>query len=180
MSPRFPMKIPDVCEIGRQIALGLAHAHAMGMVHRDIKPSNVMLDDGGDVKLLDFGLVLLNRWESPIGELTTVGQFLGTLDYMAPEQAESSGSVDHRSDLYSLGATLFRLLTGQLPLAMLPSQSPMEKLRVLTNHQPLRIATLRKEIPADLGKLIDQLLQTDPRQRPASAAHVAQALEPYG
>lgn len=168
----------DVCEIGRQMALGLAHAHSMGMVHRDIKPSNVMLDSSGNIKLLDFGLVLLSHWDSPVGELTTVGQFLGTLDYMAPEQAERSASVDHRSDLYSLGATLFRLLTGQLPLVMLPNQSPLEKLRALTNHSPIRIQTLRKDLPSELGLLIDKLLRTDPTDRPAGAAHVAEALEP--
>ena len=169
----------DVCEIGRQMALGLAHAHSKGMVHRDIKPSNVMLDPSGNIKLLDFGLVLLSPWDSPVGELTTVGQFLGTLDYMAPEQAERSGSVDHRSDLYSLGATLFRLLTGQSPLAMLPNQSPLEKLRALTHHDPIRVQTLRKDLPNELASLIDRLLQTDPKDRPASAAHVAEALEPF-
>ena len=169
----------DVCEIGRQMALGLAHAHSKGMVHRDIKPSNVMLDPSGNIKLLDFGLVLLSPWDSPVGELTTVGQFLGTLDYMAPEQAERSGSVDHRSDLYSLGATLFRLLTGQLPLAMLPNQSPLEKLRALTQHDPIRVHTLRKDLPSELASLIDRLLRTDPKDRPASAAHIAEALEPF-
>lgn len=174
-----PLRIADVCEIGRQIALGLAHAHQMGMVHRDIKPSNVMLDSSGKVKLLDFGLVMLNQWDSPLGELTTVGQFLGTLDYMAPEQAERSASVDHRSDLYSLGATMFRLLTGHLPVAILPNQSPLEKLRVLSNHAPLKVTTLRHDVPEPLAKLIDQLLKTDPHMRPASAAHVAESLETF-
>jgi eukaryotic-like serine/threonine-protein kinase len=174
-----PLRIADVCEIGRQIALGLAHAHQMGMVHRDIKPSNVMLDNTGHIKLLDFGLVMLNQWDSPLGELTTVGQFLGTLDYMAPEQAERSASVDHRSDLYSLGATMFRLLTGHLPVAILPNQSPLEKLRVLSNHAPLKVTTLRHDVPEPLAKLIDQLLKTDPHARPASAAHVAEALETF-
>jgi len=174
-----PLRIADVCEIGRQIALGLAHAHQMGMVHRDIKPSNVMLDNTGKVKLLDFGLVMLNQWDSPLGELTTVGQFLGTLDYMAPEQAERSASVDHRSDLYSLGATMFRLLTGHLPVAILPNQSPLEKLRVLSHHAPLKVTTLRHDVPEPLARLIDQLLKTDPHARPASAAHVAESLETF-
>ncbi len=90
---------------------------------------------------------MLNRWDSPLGELTTVGQFLGTLDYMAPEQAERSSNVDYRSDLYSLGATMFRLLTGQLPVPIFPNQSPLEKLRVLSNHSPLKTATLRPDVP---------------------------------
>ncbi|MEQ1827202.1 MAG: serine/threonine-protein kinase [Pirellula sp.] len=173
------MHVADVCEVGRQVALGLAHAHNQGMVHRDIKPSNIMLDRSGNVKLLDFGLVLVDRWDGSSTELTTVGQFLGTLDYMAPEQAERSASVDHRSDLYSLGATLFRMLTGQLPLAMLPNQSPIEKLRVLTSHSPIRIRTLRPDLPCNLADAIDELLATQPEKRLASAAHVAQRLEPH-
>jgi len=173
------LSIPDVCEIARQIALGLSQAHTMGMVHRDIKPSNIMLDVSGNVKLLDFGLVLIDRWDSPANELTTVGQFLGTLDYMAPEQAERSATVDHRSDLYSLGATMFRLLANQLPLAMLPSQSPIEKLRVLSNHSPVKINTLRSDLPRELATIVDNLLQTRPENRIPSAAHVAQALEPF-
>lgn len=171
------MAVCEVCEIGRQVALALSYAHHQGMVHRDIKPSNIMLDRQGNVKLLDFGLVLLDRWNSPLGELTTVGQFLGTLDYMAPEQAAKSGSVDHRSDLYSLGATLFRLLTGELPLAMHPHQSPLEKLQALHDHQPVRISTLRKDLPNELCRVIDSLLATQPNKRPASAALVAEMLE---
>ena len=126
-----PLKIADACEMIRQAALGLSHAHQQGMVHRDIKPSNLMLDESGNVKILDFGLVQCDRWDSPQQELTTVGQLMGTLDYMAPEQAERSGGVDHRADLYALGATLFRLLSGRAPLVATPSQSPLEKLRLL-------------------------------------------------
>jgi len=96
------LSIEETCEIGRQIALGLSYAHAQGLVHRDIKPSNVILDDAGAVKILDFGLVLFDRWDGVSSELTTVGQFLGTLDYMAPEQAERCGAVDYRADLYAL------------------------------------------------------------------------------
>ena len=178
--PHLPnIRIADACELIRQIALGLASAHSLGMVHRDIKPSNIMLDRNGNAKLLDFGLVLLDRWDGPASELTSVGQFLGTLDYMAPEQAERSTLADHRSDIYSLGATLFRLLTQQHPLAMLPMQSPMEKLRVLTKHHPLRIQTLRSDVPNELAGLIDQMLSTRSEDRPVSAAHVAEALLPW-
>jgi len=148
------------------------------MDHREIKPSNVMLDEAGAIKLLDFGLVMLDRWDGISSELTTIGQFLGTLDYMAPEQAESCGAVDYRADLYSLGATLFRLLCGRAPLAAAPNQSPLEKLRLLANHRPPSLKTLRPDAPADLVRLVDQLLATNPNDRHASAAHVAEQLAP--
>ena len=174
-----PIPTADACEIARQLSLALAHAHPLGIIHRDIKPSNVMLDRMGHVKLFDFGLVHFHRWDGPVGELTTVGQFLGTLDYMAPEQAERSDVVDARSDLYSLGATLFKLLTGQTPLAMTPHQSPIDKLKRLSQHQPIKLQTLRPDLPSELCDLVNRLLATQPDARLPSALHVAQALQPF-
>jgi serine/threonine protein kinase len=174
-----PIPTADACEIARQLSLALAHAHQLGIIHRDIKPSNVMLDSKGRVKLLDFGLVHFHRWDGPVGELTTVGQFLGTLDYMAPEQAERSEVVDARSDLYSLGATLFKLLTGQTPLAMTPHQSPIEKLKRLSHHQPIQLQTLRPDLPSELCDVVKRLLATQPESRLPSALHVAEALQPF-
>jgi len=168
----------EVAEIGRQIAIGLSYAHAQGFVHRDIKPSNIILDDTGVVKILDFGLVLFDRWDGVSNELTTVGQFLGTLDYMAPEQAERCGSVDFRADLYALGATLFKLLCGRAPLAAAPNQSPIDKLRLLATHRPPSLKILRPDAPEPLIRLVDSLLSTVPQSRPASAAHVAEDLQP--
>jgi serine/threonine protein kinase len=174
-----PIPTADACEIARQLSLALSHAHQLGIIHRDIKPSNVMLDSQGRVKLLDFGLVHFHRWDGPVGELTTVGQFLGTLDYMAPEQAERSEVVDARSDLYSLGATLFKLLTGQTPLAMTPHQSPIEKLKRLSQHQPIQLQTLRPDLPSELCDVVNRLLSTQPESRLPSALHVAEALQPF-
>jgi len=111
------ISVADACEVARQAALGLAHAHEHGIVHRDIKPSNLILDGEGQVRILDFGLAQIGLRENGSAEITTVGQLMGTLDYMAPEQAERGGAVDYRADLYSLGATLFRLLSGRPPLA---------------------------------------------------------------
>ncbi|MEO1615742.1 MAG: protein kinase [Planctomycetota bacterium] len=173
------MRIADACEIIRRVADGLAHAHACGVVHRDIKPSNIMLRRGGDVKVTDFGLAQLSAWDDASIELTTVGQLMGTLDYMSPEQAERPEAVDYRADLYALGATLFRLLCGRPPLSATPDLSPLAKLRLLADHRPPNADTLRPELPSELSGLIASLLASDPNDRPASASHVAESLKPF-
>ncbi len=174
-----PLSIADACELVRVAALGLDHAHAHGIVHRDIKPSNVMIDRTGRVKILDFGLVHLDGWAGVSVEMTSVGQLLGTLDYMAPEQADRPDQVSPRSDAYSLGATLFRLLCGRAPYAASSNQSPLEKLRLLANARPPRVATLRPDLPLPLAELIDRTLARNPDDRPPSAAHLAEALQPF-
>lgn len=173
------VRLADACELIRQVALGLSHAHAEGIVHRDVKPSNLMLNRRGQVKILDFGLARLGPWNEESAELTTVGQLMGTLDYMAPEQAERADSVDYRADLYSLGATLFRLLCGRAPLAASPDQSPLAKLRLLATEEPPKLSTLRPDAPQELTQLVAEMLARNPRDRPASAAHVAERLEPF-
>lgn len=173
-----PLEIAEACEMMRQVACGLSYAHAEGVVHRDVKPSNVMLSDCGQVKVLDFGLAQLNPWDEAASELTSVGQLMGTLDYMAPEQAEQPSAVDYRADLYSLGATLFRLLAGRAPLAAAPNLSPLHKLRLLAKHDPPRLDSLRPDAPPELVQLVASLLARQPEARPASAAHVAERLAP--
>ena len=169
-------QICDACEMMRQVALGLSHAHAAGIVHRDIKPSNLMLSRTGEVKILDFGLARMGPWDEASAELTTVGQLMGTLDYMAPEQAERADTVDYRADLYSLGATLFRLLCGHPPLCASPELSPLAKLRLLATHESPSLGTLRPDAPSQLIQLTSSLLARDPAKRPPSAAHVAETL----
>lgn len=172
------LSVADACELMRQTALGLSYAHSRGVVHRDIKPSNLMLDTTGRVKILDFGLAQFNLWDDAAVELTTVGQLMGTLDYMAPEQAERVGPVDYRADLYALGATLFRLLTGRAPLAAAPQMTLLEKVRQLGTQTAPLVSTLREGCPVELVRLIERLLSREPAERPASAAHVAEALQP--
>jgi eukaryotic-like serine/threonine-protein kinase len=165
-----PLPIAEACEIIRQVAVALQHAHHVPMVHRDIKPSNIMIDGNGRVKLLDFGLVQLKSSPHESSELTSAGQCLGTLDYMSPEQAEQSSQIEPRSDLYSLGVTLYRLLSSRFPLNFLASQSVLQKLAIIQKHQLTPIQTWKPELPDQLAKLVMSMIAKDPSQRPMNAA----------
>src|SRR5687768_8431393 len=130
-----PLPVADACELVRQAALGLQEAHEHGMVHRDIKPSNLILaksrrkNSPPTLKILDLGLALLSETLAPdSGGLTTSGQMMGTIDYMAPEQAGDTHQVDIRADIYSLGATLYRLLTGAAPFSGDKFDTPVKKI----------------------------------------------------
>ncbi len=117
---RGPMKTVQAIDCLIQAARGLEAAHAQGIVHRDIKPGNLMLDAAGTVRVLDLGLARLVDAANPFGKsagarLTESGMYMGTIDFMAPEQAEDSHRVDHRADIYSLGCTLFFLLNAREP-----------------------------------------------------------------
>ena len=176
---RGRLAIADACEIIRQAALGLEHAHAAGLVHRDIKPGNLMLTPEGTVKILDLGLALLSQQGERDDELTGSGQVMGTLDYMAPEQGEDMHGVDIRADIYSLGATLCKLLTGQTPFADVPRGSSMKKIVALATIMPKPVSERRPDIPAALSSLVMRMLAKSPEARPATPAEVAALLAPY-
>ena len=136
-----PLRMEDACEIIRQAAVALQYAHEQGMIHRDVKPGNLMLElsvtgstaeSQVHVKVMDLGLALFGAASEIIDELTTVGQLMGTLDYMAPEQADSSHSVDATADVYSLGATLFKLLAGNAPYETQEYRTPLKKMKALS------------------------------------------------
>jgi formylglycine-generating enzyme required for sulfatase activity len=164
------LPLADVLRIGREAALGLAAAHARGLVHRDIKPANLWLEaPTGHVKVLDFGLA----W-APTGQahLTQAGMIVGTPAYMAPEQAEGK-SVDPRCDLFSLGCVLYQMITATLPF---PGESAITILRAVALHEPPPVSTLRPEASLELSALVARLLAKNPEGRPASAQEVAQTL----
>lgn len=171
------------CEVIRQAALGLQHAHECGMVHRDIKPSNLLItkDDGSalpHVKILDLGL---SRFVSETGDdsasgLTQTGVVVGTPDYMAPEQAANTRGADIRSDIFGLGCTLFRMLTGRLPYTGI---NVMEKLMARAMQDAPRASSLRPEIPTGLDDVIAKMLARDPTQRFQTPKQAASALATY-
>jgi len=183
-----PLPVADACEIIRQAALALQYAHDQGLIHRDVKPGNLMLEAGAPshgqspavtVKVMDLGLALFGAASEAIDELTTVGQLMGTLDYMAPEQADSSHTVDATADVYSLGATLFKLLTGQAPYETCEYRTPLKKMKALSLVDAPSITNHRSDLPAGLADIIDRMLLRDASQRPRTAQAVAESLEPF-
>ena len=175
-----PLPVADACELIRQAAEGLEHASEHGLVHRDIKPSNLMLTRDGSVKILDLGLALLaGPQATDTSELTATGQVMGTIDYMAPEQGSDTHSVDNRADAYSLGATLYKLLTGRAPFEGPRYNSPIKKLNALANTDPERVDTIRNSIPRELADLVQQMLSKSPEDRPSTPIEVARLLEPF-
>jgi hypothetical protein len=174
-----PLAPADACELARQACEGLAYAHGKGLVHRDIKPSNLVLTPEGTVKLLDFGLCRF----SPVGaegssDLTQSGQIVGTADFIAPEQANDARSADPRSDLYSLGCTLFFLLTGRKPYDGPRYRTPLAKLVGHAKDPCAAVSGLRDDVPPGVEQLLHRLLAKDPAARPSSAAEVARLLAP--
>jgi serine/threonine-protein kinase len=176
------------CEYVRQAALGLAHAHERGLVHRDIKPGNLMLKLGenpaepGIVKICDFGLARLRPgWQGNTmdkGDSMEVDSesIIGTPDYLAPEQARSLHEVDGRSDIYSLGCTLFFLLTGQPPYQ---GDSTLEKVIRHGSEQIPDPRVTHPEIPAGVVEIMRGLMAKAPADRPECARAVAESLLPY-
>ena len=173
-----PLSIADACEVVRQAALGLDHAHGKGLVHRDVKPSNLMVSSTGVVKLLDLGLARF-RTETVSADETSTGVWLGTVDYMAPEQAEDPRKVDAKSDLYSLGCTLFHLLVGHAPFAGQEHNTPFKKMTAHAREQAPVIRSLRPDVPKQLSGIIGQLLSKDPSLRRQTAHDLADALTDF-
>ncbi len=175
-----PLAWPVASHIARHIAAGLDHAHRLGFVHRDLKPSNVLVDELSNAHILDFGLSLASQSEfSDEYSLSMIfGQdCLGTADYIAPEQARDSFQVDHRADLYSLGATLYFMLTGQVLFPEKKSRSA--KIDAHWNKSPRPIRELVPDVPQELAQIVERLLAKDPQDRFATARDVTIALKPF-
>lgn len=181
-----PVPVAEACELARQAALGLQYAHTNGLVHRDIKPSNLLLMDSADqparglVKVADLGLALLREVDDETaGAATSTNLLIGSLDYMAPEQASDAHRVDHRADLYSLGCTLYELLAGKPPFSVAGHQTRSQKIRAHGKSPVPSLSGACPQVPPALDALVARLLAKDPASRFATAAELAVALQPY-
>jgi WD40 repeat protein len=177
VAERGPLPAEEACEYVRQAALGLQHAHEHGMIHRDIKPHNLMRTPDGTVKILDFGLArLVAEAGSGQGGVTGQGILLGTVDYLAPEQADDARQADIRSDIYSLGCTLYHLLSGRPPF---PQGTVVQKIMAHTQRDPLPLDELRPDLPPGLARVVSRLMAKSPDDRYQTPAEVCEALAPF-
>jgi serine/threonine protein kinase len=176
---RGPLPVAHACNYVHQAALGLQHAHEHGMVHRDIKPSNLMLARQGNralIKVLDFGLAKVQSEGAVDGGLTHEGQMLGTPDYIAPEQISDARHADIRADIYSLGCTLYYLLTGGPPFQGTSLYDILQAHHSM-DAKPLNLK--RPEVPVELAALAAKMMAKEPERRFQEPKEVAQALTPF-
>ncbi len=164
-----PLSPHRACHLFRQVAEALAEAHRHDLVHRDIKPSNIVITPDWQAKVLDFGLARV-----PNRNLTEAGTLLGTVGYMAPEQARDPHAVDARADLWSLGATLYWTLTGREPYP--ESGNTIRDLHRRFTTTPDSVRHVRPEVPSEVSDLVARLMETDPDKRYPSARAVAMTL----
>lgn len=174
-----PIEIADACDLIRQVAVALQYTSDQGFVHRDVKPSNIMLSRSGEVKLLDLGLARLQEPHHETSGLTGAGQAMGTADYIAPEQVTDSRGVDVRADIYSLGCTLFKLLTGHAPFAGPQCTTAFAKMTAHVSTPPPVLNDFLPDAPAGLAKLIASMLDKDPTSRPQTPMQVAEKLKQF-
>lgn len=173
-----PLSLPLAADIVYQAARALEYAHREGVIHRDIKPSNLLIDDAGNVKLLDVGLARLNTVEASDADhasnLTNTDVIMGTVDYMSPEQAQNTRLADEKSDVYSLGCTMWFLITGRAPYA---KGTAMERLLAHREQPVPSLRQLSSLVPESLDTLLSSLMAKKPQDRIASMNELARQLD---
>ncbi len=176
---RGPLAINEVVNVLRDVARALAFAHRQGVVHRDIKPDNVLLSEGAAV-VTDFGIakaISAARTSGAGATLTQVGTSIGTPAYMAPEQAAGDPDIDHRADIYALGAMAYELLSGQ---AVFANRTPQRMLAAHMSETPTPVAQLRPDTPQQLADLVMHCLAKEAKDRPQDATQILLGLETTG
>lgn len=171
-----PLEPSEAALLIAQAADGLQHAHQRGVIHRDVKPANLLLDLEGKVRLLDMGLALVAAQEEESLTVVHNENVLGTADYLAPEQALNSHTVDHRADIYGLGCTLYFLLTGKPPF---PDGTLAQRIAKHQREMPPSIRKTRTDVPGELEGICVKMMQKEPQYRYQSAADVAEALRKF-
>ncbi|HUT89337.1 MAG TPA: serine/threonine-protein kinase [Thermoguttaceae bacterium] len=170
-----PLPFDRAARYIQQAADGLAHAHSRDMIHCDVKPANLLVSRQDTVKILDMGMArLIGRGEDSANEKDD--RLLGTVDYLAPEQAVESPDLDHRADVYSLGCTFYFLLTGQPPF---PEGTLHERILKHQTEAPRKIAELRSDTPDQLAEICEKMMAKDPDERFQSAGDVSEALSKW-
>ncbi|MBI4834304.1 MAG: serine/threonine protein kinase [Planctomycetes bacterium] len=162
--------IKDALLITRAVADALFTAHRMGIVHRDIKPSNIMIDEKGQVKVMDFGLA---RAMVARNKITHTGLYLGTPEYSSPEQCESS-VVDERADIYSLGVVLYELLSGRVPHV---AETPLALFKKIVEEPPIPIKMINSNVPASVANLVNKMMEKNKEKRYQSTRNIIEDID---
>lgn len=171
------LPVPVACELARQAAIGLAHAHAHQSIHRDVKPSNLFLTRAGVVKVLDLGLA--RSLDTTAADMTRDDRVMGTPLFMSPEQFQTPRLVGPAADIYSLGCTLYCLLIGEAPFAESAADGIFSLSIAHATKSPQKFEELRAMVPSKLFALIDQMLAKSPGDRPSDMNSVAERLAPF-
>jgi len=165
LEPKFAARIVE------QLARAMAYAHEQGVVHRDLKPQNILLDEHGNPKVTDFGLAKLMDSDN-----TRSMSVMGTPQYMSPEQATESKSVDHRTDIWALGVILYEMLTGRVPFR---GDSSLETMQLVRNQEPVSVRQLQPKVPRDLETIAMKCLQKDRTKRYPTSLEFAEDLQRF-
>jgi serine/threonine protein kinase len=171
-----PLPVPRAARLFSEVALGLEHAHGQGLIHRDLKPSNIMIQSDDHAKVLDLGLALMQGEAGDRQVVGGAGYLVGTLDYIAPEQSEDATQVDARSDIYSLGCTLYYVLTRQPPF---PGGTSMQKLLRHRTEEPMPIVDFDPTMPIDFAGIVRRMMAKRKQDRYPNAAALRAALAPW-